>query len=791
MIRKLMLILLFACFIFSGAAADRGNMSSILGDPFANVKVELADEHPEVFNEPKEISRSTEYTLMVYLCGSSLEQTASASKDLMEMMVSGFAEERLNIVFLAGGAIRWYLPQILAESTDIYQAGNQGIRRLTDNGQLRNLGDPETLAYFLDYTVNNFPSEHYALIFWDHGEGSVIGVCHDVNFDDDCLSLAEIRNAFQNSPFAEKKLDWIGFDACLMGSAEIAKTLVPYAQYMIASEETEPQNGWDYSFLRTLSKEETPDATGKRIAKQYLDTCREQYPGLFDSAKITMACVDLSGVEAVSDALSQFVASIDVNGESFPSLSRLRRGMTAFGRNEDNAGYDYDLIDLNNMAETLYEFVDAEKADALIRALDECVAVSESSQENCAGLTLYFPFYNKMHFTERMEIYSTLGFSDEYASFVRGFGAQLTGSVSDSWTGIGPTEMEEAHKDNRTLIHLPLSEQQQKEIGAAEIAALQQGTHPEGWWLVALQNAEISPYGSLSGEYIHTNLFVTDESGNPLYAVPLLYTERADGLLTIPLQLTDSEGRQYDARLIGRRDPGTNRVEEEAVYLYDEAIGGYSPRLAAKLSDFTLVSCRAEERKMTRYGNAENGTLRPFSEWEVLSSETYSWTPDGTAQLQFVRDYLDPETLSVSFQITDIYNSVYMSEPVKIRGNNGDGTTAFFLDYDDNQLIMIDKTNFNVMDGMIFLQVRNLADTELRVLIYGVSLNGNELELEEEVWGNGANGGLDPEEEQMVFLPVPSEGDEPLRDVRLEIKLLDPNENEAGKVGVSIRNSGP
>lgn len=43
------------------------------------------------------------------------------------------------------------------------------------------------------------------------------------------------------------KFAFIGFDACLMATVETANMLVPHADYMFASEETEPGYGWDYT----------------------------------------------------------------------------------------------------------------------------------------------------------------------------------------------------------------------------------------------------------------------------------------------------------------------------------------------------------------------------------------------------------------------------------------------------------------------------------------------------------------------------------------------------------------
>jgi hypothetical protein len=48
---------------------------------------------------------------------------------------------------------------------------------------------------------------------------------------------------------ADKAFDFVAFDACLMGSVEIADCLEGRAGYVIASPELEPQDGYDYSWM--------------------------------------------------------------------------------------------------------------------------------------------------------------------------------------------------------------------------------------------------------------------------------------------------------------------------------------------------------------------------------------------------------------------------------------------------------------------------------------------------------------------------------------------------------------
>lgn len=58
------------------------------------------------------------------------------------------------------------------------------------------MGEASTLADFLDFCSTNYPADHTAVIFWDHGSGSASGVSFDEIYDYDSLTLDEIYNAF-------------------------------------------------------------------------------------------------------------------------------------------------------------------------------------------------------------------------------------------------------------------------------------------------------------------------------------------------------------------------------------------------------------------------------------------------------------------------------------------------------------------------------------------------------------------------------------------------------------------
>ena len=77
---------------------------------------------------------------------------------------------------------------------------------------------------------------------------------HDEYYPNATMTLDEINTALSN---AGTKFDFVGFDACLMATYETAVMLNNHADYMIASEETEPGIGWYYTDWITALSENT------------------------------------------------------------------------------------------------------------------------------------------------------------------------------------------------------------------------------------------------------------------------------------------------------------------------------------------------------------------------------------------------------------------------------------------------------------------------------------------------------------------------------------------------------
>ena len=164
--------------------------------------------------------------------------------------------------------------------------------------------DPDTLSGYIRWCAENYPASRYELILWDHGGGSVSGYGYDEKFaSSGSMDLAGLDKALQD---AGVKFDFIGFDACLMATAETALTMAQYADYLIASEETEPGVGWYYTdWLTAFGKDPSMPTiqVGQKIVDTFVDVCAQKCRGQLT----TLSVIDLAELEATLPApLSAF-----------------------------------------------------------------------------------------------------------------------------------------------------------------------------------------------------------------------------------------------------------------------------------------------------------------------------------------------------------------------------------------------------------------------------------------------------------------------------------------------------
>ena len=105
-------------------------------------------------------------------------------------------------------------------------------------------------------------------------------------------------------------LDVVGFDACLMGMIEVAWALKDDADYFVASQASEPGDGWDYANWLNLWL--SGDITAERLATTEVVTYGDFYAGSGDPWwTLTQSAVDMSQLDALGSAIDDFMVSND------------------------------------------------------------------------------------------------------------------------------------------------------------------------------------------------------------------------------------------------------------------------------------------------------------------------------------------------------------------------------------------------------------------------------------------------------------------------------------------------
>lgn len=131
----------------------------------------------------------------------------------------------------------------------------------------KNMADPQTLLDFINWSMTNYPAEHYFLDIWGHGKGWQ-GVTLDSN---DWLYMDQIRSVL---PKFKDKIDVVGFDNCNMAMIEVYTTFLGYTDYIVGSEKEEDALGWPYDKIFKDLKDDismSPLDLSKIIAAHYVE----------------------------------------------------------------------------------------------------------------------------------------------------------------------------------------------------------------------------------------------------------------------------------------------------------------------------------------------------------------------------------------------------------------------------------------------------------------------------------------------------------------------------------------
>lgn len=361
-----------------------------------------------VIDQPKD-----EWTVMFYVSGSNLESDGgAATTDIAELLSVPNQPSDINILYQTGGTTKWYNSNvdsdvsISASKLQRWEARNGKLYVKDNNMSQGNMAASATLESYLKWGITNYPAEKYAVIFWNHG-GAMQGCCIDDNYSSyysyDYLTVSEANTAFTNvfrDLSITEKFELVGYDCCSMQVQDIAEKNSHFFNYMVASEELENGDGWDYTcWIDDLyARKSTP-----QILEALCTGFVAQYNGSYYGNDQTLSALDLSYMETYKTAWENMSLTLKNNIGTYESSGNkfyqyLIDNVKHFGDASGSYGYEdlgiFDVKDFLNKVKnnsTLYNGLSSiiNQIDAAFNNLVICNEKG-SSAGNANGLCFYF-----------------------------------------------------------------------------------------------------------------------------------------------------------------------------------------------------------------------------------------------------------------------------------------------------------------------------------------------------------------------------------------------------------------
>jgi len=320
-------------------------------------------------NAADQASHAGDYTLMIYMCASTLESeavsegyTGSATADLYEILSCNIPDN-LNVVIRTGGTSLWdpyYSDKLKSNYIQTFRVKDHKLIEITSQrkqytSKSISMSNKEELKEFVDFSKSYYPSPKNSLILWDHG-GAMSGVCQDTHYSREsypALTNSDVHYAL-SSFTGDNKLEFIGYDACLMAVQDVAQKNSLHAKYMVASQENEPGMGWAYDYwLPTLCNNPNTDTFTilKKIADSYVEVCDETYAYWgYEPPKTTMSVLDLDKSTTFMDSWEEAITETNISSTAdFATFSNKFKNGLKFGETEKQGGgtyYPFDVFDI-------------------------------------------------------------------------------------------------------------------------------------------------------------------------------------------------------------------------------------------------------------------------------------------------------------------------------------------------------------------------------------------------------------------------------------------------------------
>ena len=400
------------------------------------------------------ISHVESWTVLIY--GHADHNLTSAMRDdLLEMEQAGSSED-FNIVIQVDLNTK-KIPKYWKQKNNIDRNKYKGVNRLligedTDgrkssfNSKIleslsedNNMDDPAVLRDFIKWGMAKYPAERYGLVLWNHGH-QFIGYGGDTQDSSlkhgQGLTTQQIRSSLTEAlaGTSVNKFEFIGFDSCLMGGAEVLGDFSTLCDVFLACPELDYGDGWDYNSTLYYLKD-YPDVDITEFARAEVDFWNEHHGDSMDQTHKVHAAYDMAQFDAFAQSFKSFSEQLKLYGQAGGEMvPKLRAQATHYSvAQRSQAKSPTHFIDLGDFAGKIAAAevnIDLKQtSNALVQAIDRMVLAKAtgSQRTHVSALSIAYP-YNMEKWMEHYEkkydaISFTQGIGVDWGQFLGLYGA--------------------------------------------------------------------------------------------------------------------------------------------------------------------------------------------------------------------------------------------------------------------------------------------------------------------------------------------------------------------------------
>ena len=345
-----------------------------------------------------------EWTVMVFVnAKNNLEQYGL--KDVNEMEAIG-SSDKVNIVAELG-RINGYSTEdgdwkgsrryLIQKDADTKKINSPIVMEIPQS----DMGDWNYLVNFVKWAKENYPAKRYVLIVWNHGSGwnknfemLEIGG-KGISYDDETghhITTAQLKQVLDKTG----NMNIFAMDACLMQMIEVAYEIRNNANYIVASEETEPADGYTYdTWLGPLVN--NPAMSDAELAKTMVNSYTDHYQSINQGA--TQSAIKASAMDKFASLTNDFADALMANNDvANAKNARTKAQSFYYSSNKDIYHFVKLVVDATQFADV------KAKGQALLDFMSKELITHNrafgNKYANAFGLAGYLPSYYTTSYDE-------------------------------------------------------------------------------------------------------------------------------------------------------------------------------------------------------------------------------------------------------------------------------------------------------------------------------------------------------------------------------------------------------